>query len=212
MTDFTQLPPEAPFETAAQSWLWATEVLRRKRLPVSSPAWRDGVCMTAAQRVTMLAEETKQRAATEMEQETHAWHGMFKQRLPKTPAERYAMAQRIQAAVQSLPEAHRAILMHWAWGDWADEARLRAALAVQEKARREGKRVRLSYRYSAQQLGGILGCSKVQAWRKLNAAMKVLEKTLVAQQIVEGNEVPVSQSPAPVRRVEVGVFKGTKVA
>lgn len=197
----------APFDTSAQSWLWATEVLRRKRLPLSSPAWREDVCMTAVQRVTMLAEEAKQRAFTEMEQETNAWHGTFKQRLPQIPAERYALAQRIQAAVQSLPEAYRAILMDWAWGDWANEARLRAALAVQEKARREGKRVRLSYRYSAQQLAGLLGCSKVQAWRKLNAAMKKLEAKLQEIGVVHVADVPAAKAVKPQQRVERQAFK-----
>lgn len=207
-TPHTTNPQPAPFETAAQAWLWATEVLRRRRLAPSSPAWRDDIAITSIQRSHMHAELARQNIAQEVEEVAGAWHGRFRNLLPATGAERYALAQAIQTAVLAQPAEASKLLQAWAWGDWADDARLRAALAMQEKARREGLRVRLSYRYSAQQLGIILGCNKVQAWRKLNAALKGLEKTLVMQQIVEGTDVPVSRPATPVRRVEVGVFKG----
>ena len=201
------LNPDAPFDTAAQAWAWATEVLRRKRLPISSPAWRGNVSLTAAQRMTMLAEEAKQRSFISSEEEARTWHASFKQKLPHTSAERYALAQRIQAAVKALPAAHSCVLIHWAWGDWADDARLRAALAVQEKARREGKRVRLSYQYSAQQLGYVLGCSKVQAWRRLNTAMKMLTCKLQTMGVVESVKAPKPEATIQVQRVERQAFK-----
>ncbi len=175
----------APFATAGEAWLWAVEVLRRRRLPSSAPMWRDAAPAPKGW-------HDAPKALNVMAEATHVaerWGGRFKANLPHDAEGRYALALQVQLAADAVaaqqPQGGR-LLMLWAWGDWADEARLRTALIMQEKARREGLRVRLSYRYSAAQLGAVLGLSKATAWRKLNEALNALAGELVQRRLLEG--------------------------
>jgi DNA-directed RNA polymerase specialized sigma24 family protein len=203
---------EAPFTTATQAWQWATEVLRRRRLPPTSPAWRDDTSITPHQRQVMQAELPCINLAAEATQVAAVWGKRFNPSLPQGAAERYALAQRIQAAVLALPPAEATLLQLWAWGDWENETRLRQAQLQQEIARRHGMRVRLCYRYSATQLAHIMGCSKAQAWRRVRAALAALSKNLQSQRIVGVVAVPSmpkAHTPTPVtkRPVRVAQFK-----
>jgi hypothetical protein len=176
--------PEAPFTTAGEAWLWATEVLRRRRLPSTSPMWRDSA---PAPRGWKKEEPSPLNLMAEATQVAENWGKRWRAGLPHDAEGRQSLALQIQLAADAVrttnaEAAH--ILTLWAWGDWADEARLRGALAVQEKARREGMRVRLSYRYSSAQLASLLGLSKTAAWRKLHAALAMLEKELQAHRLV----------------------------
>ncbi|MFO0500331.1 MAG: hypothetical protein ACK5YK_01445 [Pseudomonadota bacterium] len=202
----------APFETAAQAWIWATEVLRRRRSPTKSPAWRDDIGMTANQR-RMLQTELKHQELAEIEAEAAAaWQRGGIPRLPTSGPECYALAQRVQAAVMGLPPEQTQLLMHWTWGDWAEEGRLRAAIALQEKARRQGLTVRLSYRYSAQQIGQLLGCSKIHAWRRINIALKQVERVLHDEGIVARLKIPSAPKSLSMRDVKVVAFKPKRLA
>ena len=171
----------APFATAGEAWLWAVEVLRSRRLPSSAPMWRDAAPAPKGWHET----PTALNLMAEATQVAESWGGRFKANLPHDAEGRYALAQVVQAAVMALRAEEAKLLSLWAWGDWADEARLRTALIMQEKARRDGLRVRLSYRYSAAQLGVVMGLSKATAWRKLNEALNALAGELVQRRLLE---------------------------
>lgn len=77
--------------------------------------------------------------------------------LPRNADDRHALALKVESLLAATEQRH--VLRLMAWGDWADDARLRGALIIQERARREGLRLRLNYRYSYRQLALQLGAS-----------------------------------------------------
>lgn len=150
------------FETALQALHWAAEVIRARRSPRLSAIYRQVVPETG-------------------EPENPSPRNIF---LPDDADTRYALAQTIMAAVGHLSAEQARLLLLLVWGDWADERRLGAALAIQERMRREGLRVRLSYRYSLRRLGEELGHDGKYAARRVNEAAAVLHPHLVNQGIV----------------------------
>lgn len=205
-------PPEPPFSTAGEAWLWATEVLRRRRLPSNSPMWRDSA---PAPRGWKESEKQEKLAAinlmAEATQVADMWGKRWRAGLPHDAEGRQSLALQIQLAADAVKAANpdAARLLHlWAWGDWAEESRLRAALTIQEKARREGIRVRLSYRYSSTQLAALLGVSKATAWRTLHAALALLEAELIkATLVTPAADASRPETPRPQRRVERSEFQ-----
>ncbi|MCA3243793.1 MAG: hypothetical protein INF43_00620, partial [Alphaproteobacteria bacterium] len=196
-------PP--PFGSAGEALLWATEVLRRRRLPRNSGTLAERVALAPAQQqeaalaALNLGQEASQVAAH--------WGQRFRPNLPHDAAGRLSLALQIEQALQQLPAAPQQLLRLWAWGDWTDEARLNAALAHQEKLRRQGIRVRLSYRYSAAQLALLAGVSKATLWRRLHAALGLLEGPLVQCGVVATATAPTSVRSThaiPVRRAAFG--------
>lgn len=156
------------FKDAEQALVWSAEVLRRRRLPALSKVWDE--------------------VLAEAEFVARAWEGEKLEHLPSSPLDRLDLALKVERALDTLSalDNQAALLLRlWAWGDWADEARLRRALAMQEKLRREGVRVRVSYRYSYSQLGILLGCDKKVAWRRVQDALGRLDSFLAAGGLVQ---------------------------
>lgn len=145
------------FRDAEQALVWSAEVLRRRRLPALSKVWDE--------------------VLAEAEFVARAWEGEKQHYLPTSPLDRLDVALKVEKVMDALAvlDGEAAVILRlWAWGDWADEGRLRRALAMQEKLRREGIRVRVSYRYSYSQLGILLGCDKKVAWRRVREALAQL--------------------------------------
>jgi DNA-directed RNA polymerase specialized sigma24 family protein len=158
------------FDTAEQALQWAVEVLRRRRLPRNSRIWQE--------------------MAPEMQAVEEVWSGSKNVLIPTDPDERLDVALTVMEALDSLNEADARVLKLWSMGDWADEGRLQAALAIQERMRRQGVRVRMSYRYTYEQVAGATGCTKKTAWRRVQAALQALGKDLQEKGIVVRVEVP----------------------
>jgi hypothetical protein len=178
------------FEDAESALRWGTEMLRRRRWPKMSSIWTE---------VTAEAEWIEDR-----------WLGTKLLGLPEDHEGRLALALRVERAMAALEnkqaEAAR-MLRLWAMGDWADEVRLRAALAIQEKARREGLRVRLSYRYTYAQLAAMLGCDRKAAWRLVMDALALLHVELVEVGLLPRIVAPYAESKAKPRKVRAREFE-----
>ncbi len=97
----------------------------------------------------------------------------------------YAQALSIYQCLYKLDTEAQEILQLHVWGDYATPTRLKGALKLQERWRQAGKRVRLSYRYSHNQLGTILSVSKSTAGRRLHVALKTLASELLAAGLVD---------------------------
>jgi hypothetical protein len=185
--------------------LWAVEVLRRRRLPRSSAPLANQVALSHAQQRAVALESLN--LAAEASATAAQWGGRFQPNLPHDAAGRLGLALKIEGMLCHLPPASSQLLRLWAWGDWADESRLHAALVHQEKLRRQGIRARLSYRYSTAQLALLAGVSKATLWRQLQAALTTLETALTAQDLVsrihtlQTNERPIAK---PVSRQDFG--------
>jgi len=149
-------PEVEAFADALTALIWATEVLRAKRFP-SIPS----VYANTPKPAIVAAGGSPE------------------------GDDAYAQALSIYQCLYKLDTEAQEILQLHVWGDYATPPRLHAALKLQEQWRQQGKRVRLSYRYSHRQLGTILGCSKSSAWRKLNTALKALASNLLAERLIE---------------------------
>ncbi len=158
------------FDTAEQALQWAVEVLRRRRLPRNSRIWQE--------------------MAPEMQAVEEAWVGSKNLLIPTDPDERLDVALTVMEALEGLSETEIRVLKLWSMGDWADEGRLQAALAIQERMRRQGVRVRMSYRYTYEQVAGATACTKKTAWRRVQSALQKLGKELQARGVVAVVEVP----------------------
>lgn len=134
------------FETTEAALQWAVEVLRRRRLPRNSRIWQE--------------------LAPEMQAVEEAWVGTKNLLIPTDADERLDLALTVMEALEGLKETDSRVLKLWSMGDWADEGRLRAALAIQETMRRQGVRVRMSYRYTFEQVATATACTKKTAWRR----------------------------------------------
>lgn len=161
------------FESAEEALKWEVEVLRRRHLPKTSPIWRE--------------------IEAEAEWVGRSWEGGKNLSLPTGGDERMHLAGKVMEALEraGVKDAGlERILRLWALGDWADDGRLNAALAIQEKCRREGIRVRLAYRYTYEQLGVALGCDRKTAWRKVQDGLAMVGEELLKQGLLEGVEAP----------------------
>jgi len=196
--------PEAPFHSAASALLWAAEVLRRRRLPPHSGVLTDRVALGPAQH--NYAQLARLNLAQEASQVAAHWGRRFQPNLPHDAGGRLMLALQIEQQLHSLAAPPHHLLRLWAWGDWADDTRLRAALAQQERLRRQGIRARLCYRYSVGQLALHAGVSKATLWRQLHAALRGLEGGLVAQHIVAPPAPPRASAPAPRAAVSRAAF------
>ena len=146
------------FDNAEHALKWAVEVLRRRRMPKLSSLWRE--------------------IEAEAEWIGQVWEGDKNMTLPTDRDERMHLALKVMDAMTRSGEGAARLLTLWAMGDWADEGRLGAAMAIQERCRREGLRVRLAYRYTYDQLGTVLGCDRKAAWRRVQEALVILGREL----------------------------------
>ncbi len=162
----------AVFDTAEAALHWAVEVLRRRRLPRNSSLWRELV--------------------QEAEDVERQWGLARNMLIPTDPDERLGLALDIMEALAGLDSADALLLRQWSMGDWADEMRLRVALEIQERLRRQGVRVRLSYRYSYDQLSVLAKCHRKTAWRRVQKALEHLQLALQVKGVVMRVEAPES--------------------
>lgn len=162
--------PECVFDTAEAALQWAVEVLRRRRLPRNSRIWQEMM--------------------PELQAVEEAWVGCKNVAIPSDPDERLDLALTIMEALEGLKASDMRVLKLWSMGDWAEDGRLRAALAIQETLRRQGVRVRMSYRYTYEQVALASGCTKKTAWRRVQAALARLSKDLQARGVVLRVEAP----------------------
>ena len=174
------------FEHADEALKWAVEVLRKRRLPKLGSFWRE--------------------IEAEADWVEQAWEGRKNVALPNDAEDRLSLALKVMNAVDAIGEEGARLLKMWAWGDWVDEGRLRSALAIQEKCRREGLRVRIAYRYTYAQLGVILDCDKKVAWRKVQDALRVLGQELERKGLVIGIEAPVGNNDSFKKKVYYNEF------
>lgn len=93
--------------------------------------------------------------------------------------DKYTLALSVYQCLARLDEDMQRLLKLHFWGDYVETQKLHAAIALQEKWRQEGKRVRLSYMYSQRQLASILGVGKSTVERRLNKALRLLSRELV---------------------------------
>lgn len=157
------------FADAEQALVWSAEVLRRRRLPKLTRMWDD------------LQEE--------VEFVARAWEGEKHFSLPADEVGRLDLALKVERALDAMAKGDREgaqLLKLWVWGDWADDARLQRALTMQEVLRRRGMRARLSYRYTYAQLGQLLEVDRKAAWRRVQEALGVLGRELLARELVAG--------------------------
>ena len=155
------------FESAEDALKWAVEVLRRRRLPQTASFWRE--------------------IEAEAEWVEQAWEGNKNMELPQGREERMELALRVMEGLEAMKDKHIdmvRLLQLWGLGDWADEGRLHAAMAIQEKCRREGMRVRMAYRYTYAQLGALLDCDRKVVWRRVQEALAELGRELGTRGIV----------------------------
>lgn len=178
------------FENAENALKWAVEVLRRRRLPKIAGFWRE--------------------IEAEAEWIGQAWTGTKNLTLPQQADERMELALRVMEALAKVSERNAKLgrlLQLWAWGDWVDEGRLAAALAIQEKCRREGVRVRIAYRYTYAQLGVLLDCDKKTAWRLVQDGLELLGEILGHEGLVSVVEAAEIQENNFKKSVYLDEFK-----
>lgn len=175
MTPHSTTDAMCVFETAEEALQWAVEVLRRRRLPRSSRIWQE--------------------MAPEMQAVEEAWAGRKNMLIPADADERLDLALTVMEALERLKPDEVRVLKLWSLGDWADEGRLQAALAIQEKLRREGLRVRMSYRYTFEQVAIADACTKKTAWRRVQKALAKLSRELQLRGVVARVMVPVRDMP-----------------
>ncbi|MDD9911557.1 MAG: hypothetical protein OXR68_01430 [Alphaproteobacteria bacterium] len=99
--------------------------------------------------------------------------------LPSNTDDRFSLAMKVASLLEEeLDSKEQQLLQLYYWGDFADEARYRTAQKFQERMRQEGKRVRLSYRYSFRQLGLLLELSDKTVAKRVRQAQDKLSKKL----------------------------------
>jgi hypothetical protein len=145
------------FLDAEAAWLWSVEVLRMRRFARISSIYDQ-----------VVREEGPWQEPGQGIKEK-VWLGE-----PLAAADKVAMAAKLARLVEGLGEERAQLLKLFAWGDYADEGRLRRALTYQTRMRGEGVRVRLSYRYSYRQLGLLLGVDHKTAAKRVREALLML--------------------------------------
>jgi hypothetical protein len=157
------------FEDAHHALIWATEVLRARRFPKIAAFYQEAW-------------------SGEYGPAVKQWCGS-RGDLPTEEEERLALALDVYRLLGEAVETQqqRLVVLYY-WGDFADEATYRQAQAFQEKMRRQGTRVRLSYRYSFRQLGHVLGMAHKTAAKRLRQAQQALQQALELEGFVHSNQ------------------------
>ncbi|MCP5404711.1 MAG: hypothetical protein H6922_00585 [Pseudomonadaceae bacterium] len=183
MTDHPTHPWQ--FATAQEALFWSCDVLRARSLPKLSSLWREIV-------------HDAEGARPPVELEEGAYRISRNSNLPTHPLERMGLALAVARHLDAMEVQGELLRLH-ALGDWVDDAHLRGALRMQEKLRRQGESMRLSYRLSLRQLGQALGREKKTVSKHLHRAFAQLAKRLDAAGLLH---VPESDDGAPVRQRE----------
>ncbi len=207
-TDVTVWHGGEVFDSAEEALQWSVEVLRRRRLPRLSRIWVEACGARVSEQENADHMRDLQR---DVEAVAAAWGEGPNLRLPRDPDERLSLALWVMRAVDEIGQAQpllRKTLLLWAMGDWADDARLRAALAFQDKMRREGMRVRISYRYSYEQLGRLLRMTPKSAWRRVQWGLDALGPLLEQRGLLVRPMAPVGEVVNFKKHVQASSFCG----
>lgn len=146
MTPTTPHTPGWQFASAEEALFWSADVLRLRHLPKLTSLWRE-----------VLAEAPCPDAPSELDR--HSYAPSERDHLPRHEDDRLSLALAVERLLEGMEESGQLLRLH-AWGDWVNDVRLRAALALQERLRRQGHTLRLNYRMSLRQLGTYLGRDK----------------------------------------------------
>jgi len=147
------------FDSVRCALSWSTEVLRRRRHPHSS-RWQ------------------QESLSEQINQEFSPSHGHD---LPSHPQDRYFLAQDIQNLLNMLTKDEQSLISRRYWGDYHHPQVLASAQAIQENARRTGKRVRLRYIYTTRQLAQQDSTSERTIRRRLKKAEETLARVMVSK-------------------------------
>lgn len=148
------------FSDARWALFWSADVLRRRYLPKIGAFWRE-----------IDAEGTRELETLQTGVPGRVERAPEKMLLPEDEDDRHALALKVEDVLRGMGPPHGLLLRQLAWGDaWCDAA-LRAAMAHREKARREGLRLRVNYRYTYRQLASLHDCEAKAVWRRVRAAM-----------------------------------------
>ena len=149
------------FNTLNDALIWSTEILRARTNPQTLDVY---------QRLKDLNDGM----------------GFIDQRFDPTSENALHHALDIQNIIEkTLSADHYKLLKFKYWGDYATPARLHQARQLQEKCRREGRRVRLSWRYSNRQLATLWQVSSPTIAKRLDAIYTQLHPILQAKEIVK---------------------------
>lgn len=159
------------FENVHHALVWSTETVRRASRPAISSIYEKGLI-------------------AELENaETHKeWTG-WRTHLPVEKEERFMLAAKVWQSVKSLSKEQEKIIRLTYFGDWHHDIHLMKMLELQERMRKEGKRLRLNYRYSVRQVATLMDMNYRTVHRKLDAAMTLLEKELDQVGLLEDTHV-----------------------
>ncbi len=167
------------FDTVKHALSWSTEILRRRRFPKLTKMYQE---------IVLKVGSPKARSSL---QSWYGEHGF----LPTEYEDKFSFAMDVYMSVSALEGDLQQVIRLAYWGDYADDARLCKALKMQEYYRRQGIRVRISYRYSLRQIGLSMGVSHQSVKRLLKKAEKKLETLLLEKDLlVGGMRLPKSES------------------
>lgn len=143
------------FNNVDQAICWSFDVLRRRRFA----------------RISSVYQEMEQDPLDfEMAQNELTMVDCY---LPTSAEDSLSLALKVQTLLsQSCMPDELFMLKLFYLGDYASEKRYQTALSMQEKLKEEGKRLRLSVRYSYRQLGAALNVEHKTAKRRLEKAQQ----------------------------------------
>jgi hypothetical protein len=180
------------FVDARWALFWSADVLRKRRLPKLGAFWRE-----------VGAEGTAELRMLDAAAPKGAGLG-----LPADGEARLALALKLDALLHGLGD-EGLLLRQLAWGDAWDERVLDAARRHQETARRQGLKVRLSYRYTYRQLAALHGGDAKSVWRRVRRALEAWSVALAAAGLLWRADSGAGSAPQERLRkpVEVHDFK-----
>lgn len=155
------------FSSVDHALCWATEVLRARRFPKISKCY----------------DETSAALSANERRQQQVWYGEYGC-IPQELSDRHALAMAVYGCVAQLEGEQQQLIKLRYWGDYADDVRLQNAQQHQERLRRKGVRVRLSYRYTYRQLSALLNKHHKTIGRYLAQAEKALATILEAKNLI----------------------------
>jgi hypothetical protein len=174
---------EACFSDARWALFWSADVLRRRYLPKIGAFWRESAAEPsdgADVDLSRLAEGVGRRVE--------------KNYLPEDAEERHGLALKVEEILARLGE-EGVLLRQLAWGDGWCDASWRAALAHRELARRQGMKIRVSYRYTYRQMAALHDCDAKAVWRRARVALAAFTAALEQAGLLWRPEAPVAAVP-----------------
>lgn len=136
------------------------------------------------QKISKCYDETSAGLTANERRQQQVWFGEYGC-IPQELSDRHALAMAVYGCVAKLEGDQQQLLKLRYWGDYADDARLQAAQQHQERLRRKGMRVRLSYRYTYRQLAFLLNKHHKTIGRYVTQAEQKLSALLENKRLIE---------------------------